>query len=111
MASNGEHRFKNDINYRLYRIKHFGVKHGWRLEKEDGEVLEFSILHLYGNPKIILKIKYISFEIETQLKHPARGFTKLLRHGKFSMKLIESIFINPRVHMPQRITGTYVHTS
>lgn len=108
MINNNEKRFKQDIDYRNYRIKHFGKKHGWKLISETPLFLEFGILHIHGTPEVILKINYITFEIETNLNHPKRGITRLIRKGEFSMKLIEKIFRNPRVHMPNKIKGEYV---
>lgn len=108
MAENIEKRFREDIQYRIQRLKHFGKKHGWKLTNETSLLLEFDITHIDGNPKIYLKINYIDFGIETTLNHPKRGITKLNREGKFSMKLIEKVFVNPRVHMPQHIKAEYV---
>lgn len=106
---NNENRFKQDIDYRTYRIKHFGKKHGWKIIGETPLFLEFGIVHIYGTPKVILKINYITFEIETILNHPKRGVTRLMRQGEFNMKLIEKIFIDPRAHMPDRIKGQYAN--
>lgn len=108
MSDNPSKKFKEDIEYRIYRIKHFARKHGWKLINETTGILEFDILHAYGNPKVIMTINYMAFEIETILNHPKRGITKLIRKGEFSMKIMERIFINPRAHMPDRIKGHYI---
>lgn len=94
-------RFKEDYQYRLYRIKHFGKKYGWKfLSDMDGLI--------FGNNEAILKIDVVNLVIETDLIHPKKGETKLRRHGDFNQNLIERIFRNPRAHMPPEITSEYL---
>lgn len=107
MAKNKEKKFIEDIEYRLYRIKHYAKKHSWELISTQEEIIEFHSLMLFDDSKVQMTINFLTFEIETSLNHPKLGPTKLKREGKFTMKLIESIFINPRTHMPPQIQAEY----
>lgn len=104
--NNSEKKFKEDIEYRIYRIKHLAKKHGWKLISQHGSDLNFNLIW-YGNTFTTIKINYISFDIETSLIHPKRGRTNLKRTGNFTMTLIEKIFTNPRMHMPAQINSLY----
>ena len=101
MPKNKNKQFIEDYDYRLYRIKHFGKKYGWKILSEiDGMI--------FGSKEIWLRIDPKKMTVETELIHPKRGETKLIRHGDFTMNLIEKIFCNPRVHTPQEIDSQYV---
>lgn len=111
MADSKEKKFKKDIDYRVYRLKHFASKHGWGIMDETPQELLFEKITLYGSSEIFLVINFINFEVDTVLTHPEKGDTHLKRKGPFTMKLIEAIFVNPRVHMPNDIKGQYVENS
>lgn len=108
MAENKEKRFKLDITYRIFRIKHLGKKHGWKLMNETEQHLCFYLMDANRAPKVILTIDYLTFDIETILKHPVKGPTKLIRQGDFTMAMIEKIFTNPRAHTPGKIKTEYL---
>lgn len=111
MPDNKSKKFKKDIEYRIHRIKRFGNKYGWALLSDDNNIFQFESVHNWGfitSSKVIMNINYINLEVETILNHPQKGDTQLIRKGEFSMKLIEKIFRNPRVHMPHKIKGEYV---
>lgn len=97
--------FLTDVYFRIHRIRHFAKKHQWILKSDNREVFTF-INHEYA----ILKIDYWNMKIETTLSHPTWGETVLIRKGDFSQKIIESIFRNPRKHMPiKKIKSEYVN--
>lgn len=97
-------RFLKDYNYRIYRIKHFGKKYGWRfLSDIDGLI--------FANNEVTLKIDAIKLTVLTELIHPKKGETKLIRQGNFTHNLIEKIFLNPRAHMPAEIESQYLPNS
>lgn len=112
MPDNKEQKFKHDLQYRIHRIKRFGEKHGWKLFVHGKEVLEYVGIFNWkkiSNCAVILKINFITFEIETTLTHPKKGKTTLVRRGEFNMALIESIFRNPRTHTPEdKVHGQYI---
>ena len=95
-------KFTDDYDYRLYRIKHYGKKYGWAIHLETPELIVFT------NKECTMTINVKNLTIETELNHPKKGETKLLRKGNFTMKLIEKIFRNPRVHTPDTIKTNYV---
>lgn len=101
MAFNKNKRFKEDYQYRLYRIKHFAKKYGWNFLSET-EVLVFN------NKEAILTIDPFKLTTQTELKHPIKGETKLLRRGNFTMNIIEAIFRNPRIHTSSQIQSQYL---
>lgn len=113
MSDNKEEKFKKDLEYRLHRIKKFGKKYRWKLFTHSNEVLEYVGMFNWetiSNCAVILKINFITYEIQTTLTHPRKGKTTLVRKGEFSMNIIESIFRNPRVHMQKKkIKSKYVH--
>lgn len=101
MVINKNIRFKEDYDYRVYRIKHFGKKYGWRFLSEiDGLI--------FGNKEVMLRIDPKKLTIETELIHPKKGETKLVREGEFTMNLVEKIFRNPRAHTPEGIDSQYL---
>lgn len=101
---NKEKLFQTDINYRIYRIKHFARKYRWSFMNDDGESFKF-----INKEYAILKIGYWNLNIETALSHPVWGDTILVRKGDFTMKTIESIFRNPRQHMQtEKIKSEYL---
>lgn len=101
IPENKNKRFCEDLEYRIYRIKHLGKKYGWKFLSEIDELV-------FGNSEAILSIDPIKLTIETQLIHPKKGETKLIRSGDFTQNLIERIFRNPRAHMPAQITSQYL---
>ena len=101
MAINKNQRFKEDYDYRLYRIKHYGKKYGWNFLSE-------TTVLVFNNKEAILTINPKELTIETELKHPVKGETKLLRQGNFTMNMIEAIFRNPRTHTPDQIRSQYL---
>lgn len=103
MASNKEKKFKQDIEYRIYRILHLGKKYGWEIKKHDIEKLEFQ-----DKEGCILNINYKYLKVATALNHPKWGSTVMVRDGELSQKNIESIFRNPRSHMPAKIKSQYL---
>lgn len=94
MSKSKEQFFQTDIEYRMYRLRHFSQKHGWALANDDGETFKF-----ISKGYAILKINYLNLNIETSLSHPEWGNTILIRKGDFTQKIIEAIFRNPRAHM------------
>lgn len=101
MSENKNKRFCEDLEYRIYRIKHLGKKYGWKLLSDiDGLI--------FGNNEAILKIDAVNLIVETDLIHPKKGETKIRRQGNFTQNLIERIFRNPRAHMPPEIDSQYV---
>lgn len=102
MASDKEKRFKTDLEYRIYRILHLAKKYRWQLQKYDAEKLEFK-----DKEGCTLNINYRSLKVATALNHPRWGNTVLSREGELSQKNIESIFRNPRSHMPANIKSKY----
>lgn len=103
MGKSKEINFQEDIEYRTYRIKHFAQKHGWLLMRDTGT--SFIFKNFTEGPE--LTIDYNNLEIETSLIHPEWGNTVLIRKGKFTQKIIESIFRNPREHMPEKVQSIY----
>lgn len=102
--SNKNKKFEEDYEYRIYKIKHYGKKHNWSIAMESDNIIMFT-----NAEKIILTINAKNLTIETDLNHPAKGETKLLRKGDFNMKMIEKIFRNPRVHTPNNIKTNYIN--
>lgn len=104
MATEKERKFENDFEYRIYRILHLAKKYSWHILKSDQEKVEFS-----NREKSVLTINYKNLDINTILDHPKWGKTTLKREGKLTHKIIESIFRNPRAHMPRkaRIKSSY----
>lgn len=102
MSKSQEKRFQNDVEYRMARIKHLAAKHGWRLHIEGNKKFEFR-----NQDDVSLEINYSALEIQTSLTHPRWGNTDLKRSGKLTMKLIETIFSNPRAHMPKQVKSEY----
>ena len=98
MSKSKEQQFQTDTDYRIYRIKHFAKKYKWTLTNDDGLIFTF-----INQQAAILKIHYWHLNIETALSHPVWGETVVLRKGDFNMKIIESIFRNPREHMPEQV--------
>lgn len=103
MSKSKEQNFQEDLEYRIYRIRHFAKKHGWILIGDNGK--EFTFKTYTEGAELV--INYDVLEIETSLTHPEWGSTVLLRKGNFTQKIIESIFSNPREHMPEKIKSTY----
>ncbi len=103
MASNKDKRFIQDMQYRIYRILHLGKKYGWKFQKEDSEKLEFK-----DKDNCTLSINYKYLKVATAINHPKWGNTVLIREGELSQKNIESIFRNPRSHMPDTVKSKYV---
>lgn len=111
MPKNRNKKFKMDIEYRLFRIKHLADKYKWKIFNEENGILEYVGMHNWEgmrNCAVILKINYLTFEVETILTHPTKGKTHLLRKGNFTSTLMENIFRNPRTHMPCEIQGQYI---
>lgn len=101
---NKSKQFLIDVEYRVHRIKHFAKKYGWHLKSDNREVFTF-----ISSDYAILKIDYWKMKIETSLSHPLWGDTVLIRKGDFTQKIIESIFRNPRAHMPvKKVKSEYV---
>lgn len=103
MSSSKEKLFKTDIRYRIYRIWHLAKKYKWDFKKDDGEKLEF-----INTDGCTLNINYFYLKVATSLEHPKWGSTVLIRKGELTQKIIESIFRNPRAHMPAKIRSEYV---
>lgn len=103
MSKSKDKLFRENIEYRCYRILHFAKKHGWQLIKNNSIELIFE--NMDG---INMMIDYTKLEIKTNLFHPIWGYTSLTRKGDFTQKIIESIFINPRMHMPRKIKSEYI---
>ena len=101
---NKDNRFKNDTEYRIYRILHLAKKYGWKLEKNDTDKFEFK-----NNEGCTLHINYRYLKVATALNHPKHGNTVLERDGDLSQKNIESIFRNPRTHMPDKVKSKYIN--
>lgn len=103
MAVNIEKRFKQDIEYRKTRIIHLGTKYHWFPLKynQPDNILSFA------NKEAILTINIVNLIVQTEIIHPKKGETKLIRSGNFNCKLIERIFDNPRAHMPPSIISEY----
>lgn len=113
MPCKSRKKFKTDLEYRIYRIRRFGNKFGWKFISESNNVIEFLSVHNWGyitNSTVTMKINYITFEIQTSLNHPKKGNTHLIRKGDFTMDLVEKIFRNPRTHMPETITSKYLNS-
>lgn len=104
MPKNNSKKFIEDLEYRIYRIKHFGKKYGWNILMSIDELIIFTNKDL----SITISINAKTLMIETELNHPKKGETKLMRKGSFTMKLIEKIFRNPRVHTPNNIKTDYI---
>lgn len=100
MQENKNKRFLEDYEYRKYRIQHFAKKYGWKFLSEEKVMI-------FGNKEVQLRIDAIKLTIETELIHPHKGETKLVRQGEFTMPLVEKIFRNPRAHMPESINSKY----
>lgn len=92
-----EKKFKEDTEYRIYRILHLAKKYGWELERSDGDKFDFK-----NKKECTLSINYRYLKVATALNHPKWGNTVLERTGELTHNLIESIFRNPRAHMPKK---------
>lgn len=99
-----EKRFKENLQYRAYRILHLAKKYGWTLKGNDGEKCDFT-----NKEGSILHINYVYLKVATALEHPKWGNTVLERKGELTQKNIEAIFRNPRAHMPKEIKSEYVN--
>lgn len=98
-----EQKFKTNIEYRLYRLRHFGKKHKWKENYYEKRILSFS------QGKKYLLIDLDELRIQTGMEHPKHGITVLERKGDFTQKIIESIFRNPRQHMKkEKVKSEYV---
>lgn len=104
MPNNIEKKFKYDISYRETRIIHFGNKYDW-FHMEHGNPVH---ILKFANKEAILTIDVLKLTVHTELIHPKKGETKLIRSGNFTSKLIERIFDNPRAHMPPNIISEYL---
>jgi len=102
--------FREDIEYRIYCLKHFIKKYGWRIITETKTSIELERFIFYEKQatNVSLKITYDPIEVETILNHPFKGETKLLRIGDLSVRDVENIFRNPRTHMPDKIKSQYI---
>lgn len=98
-----EKRFREDSEYRIYRILHLAKKYGWILENSDQEKFKFK-----DKAGSIIQINYLHLKIDTALNHPKWGKTTLERSGALTHKIVESIFRNPRKHMPSTVKSKYV---
>ncbi len=105
MSKSKEQLFQTDLEYRTYRIKHLAQKHNWKIANDDGKECQFE-----NAEGAILKINYVDLNIQTALTHPKWGNTVLIREGAFTQKLVESIFRNPREHMPEDIKSKFKPT-
>lgn len=103
MACTKEKRFKQNMEYRIYRILHLAKKYGWILKNHDEDKFEFRDKH-----DACLNINYRYLKVSTALNHAKWGSTILVRDGELSQKNIESIFRNPRSHMPPNIRSQYI---
>lgn len=102
---NKDKRFKDDLEYRIYRILHLSKKYGWKMEKSDGDKFDFK------KEECVLSINYRHLKVATALNHPRWGNTVLERTGELTHNLIESIFRNPRAHMPKKkVQSKYLTT-
>lgn len=99
---NKEKKFKEDSEYRIYRILHLAKKYGWKLQKTDSDKFEFD------KKGSILHINYRHLKVATALHHPKWGNTVLERSGDLSQKNVESIFRDPRSHMPRKVKSKYL---
>lgn len=104
MACSKEKQFRQDMQYRIYRILHLAKKHGWELKKNSSDKLEFQ-----DKDGAILNIDYTHLKVATALNHPKWGNTVLIRDGDLSQKNIESIFRDPRAHMPAKVKSKYIN--
>lgn len=98
-----EKKFQTDSEYRIYRLRHFGKKYGWK------EIVFFNntIWLQRNNEGLIIDLKEL--KIKSMLVHPKHGFTTLYRKGDFTQNIIESIFRNPRAHMDrEKVKSEYV---
>lgn len=111
MKTKANKRFKEDIPYRLQRLKILADKYGWETLCETPKMLVFESFHNWGyvaKSSVRMSINYLDLKVETMLNHPKRGFTSLAREGEFTVTLIEKIFRNPRTHTPNHIRSKYV---
>lgn len=97
MADNREKLFKEDEKYRIHRLFHLSRKYGWLITHFSLGILQFE----YKDGSIV-EINYKDLKIDTTLNHPKWGKTTLHRSGELTQKIIESIFRNPRAHMPRK---------
>lgn len=104
MAKNNNKQFREDIAYRISRLEHLGKKHGWHLYKKDNTTMEF----LSTNPPVEMSVDYINLKIKTKLLHPKQGESTLERSGELTEKLVETVFRNPRAHMPNGVNSTHL---
>lgn len=93
MSKSIEEKFQTDIEYRIYRIRHFATKHGWK------ETAASASFILFEKEEMSLQVYLPNVQIISCVHHPQYGRTVLLRKGNFTQQIIESIFRNPRVHM------------
>lgn len=103
---NKEKRFKEDIQYRAYRILHMAKKYGWMIQSNDGEKCEFK-----NKENCTLHVNYVYLKVATALNHPKWGNTVLERTGELTQSIVESIFRNPRAHMPKKVKSEYLTAS
>lgn len=108
MASDKEKRFEKDSEYRIYRLMHLAKKYGWGIRHFSLGIIEFEC----KSDRSVLTIDSKNLKIDTTLDHPKWGKTTLYRSGKLTHKIVESIFRNPRAHMPKNagIKSSYQST-
>lgn len=99
-----EKQFRQDMEYRIYRILHLAKKYNWKLDKNDTDKFEFK-----NTEGCTLHINYRHLKVASALYYPKRGNTVLERDGELSQKNIESIFRNPRAHMPEKVKSKYIN--
>lgn len=104
MAKNNNKQFREDLAYRISRLEHLGKKHGWTLYKKDTTTMEF----ISPSPPAEMYVDYINLTIKTKLLHPKQGESLLVRSGVLTEKLVETIFRNPRAHMPNGVNSTHL---
>ena len=75
-------------------------KHGWRFYDYQDNIGMVSYRKLIGQSLARINVYLTKMTVGTSLEHPKHGKTQMFRK-RVSPKLLEKIFINPRVHTGQ----------
>ena len=79
------------------KIIHLGKKHGWYFYDHQKNLCMLSFTKVKDSLNMRINVYYSKMIVATCINHPKIGKSQLFRK-KVSIKLLEKIFINPRVH-------------
>lgn len=87
----------------VQQIKDLAAKHGWKLRHRSGHLHRLIFGKENNKAKIIVRHRVKC--VETELYQEKTGKHTTLERPNYTKKLLEEVFINPRVHTGQ---GRYI---